>query len=370
MKTNIILVLIDGARNDRLTISDEFNEMKKSGFLMNNISTAIPYTVGSVNCMFSGLYGKENGIDAYYKMLGLKDSVRTLSQILHDDGYFTCCDLLHKKIISTRGFDIHQAHDEYNDDLFTYHPKFLEQSFTEANDKPLFCFLHFTQIHKVTVSEILNKFEWDDDEFYDNKEKNLSNYDDVFLNSMKYAKIILEKITELKKNENTLIIFFSDHGTGIGERFGERNYGSFTFDETLRTFFLFIGPKIRQNQISDSLYSNIDILPTILELIDLQESLPGISFAKSLLGENSFENERKFTFSETGALHGPFPSPEKPNVFCIKSKKYKLMYLKTPEQWKLYDLIKDPNEIQNIYGTGILDEEEMKDELLKWINRD
>jgi arylsulfatase A-like enzyme len=371
MKPNIILILLDGARWDRLHTSDNFNEIKKDGFLMNNVSTTIPYTIGSINSLFSGLYGKENGVDAYYKVLGLKNSVKILPELLQENGYYTACDLLHKKIIADRGFDIHQAHDEYKDDLFLRHPEFLINCFQQAYDKPLFCFLHFTKIHTITVSEVLEKYEWDDDKFYENKINNLKKYDDAFFEAATYIQKILESIKYLQKLDDTIIIIFSDHGTGIGERYGERNYGLFTYDETIRTFFHFIGPEIQKNKLSDSLYSNIDILPTILDLVNINNdfSLIGSSFAKFLKENSSFDNERKFTFSETGALHGPFPSPEKPNVFCIKTKKYKLMYLKTPEQWKLYDLEQDPAEEKNLFGSGIFIQEELKNELIKWIDR-
>ena len=40
--------------------------------MLNNVTTAMPYTVGSLNVTFSGLYGKDNGVDAYYNVLKLK----------------------------------------------------------------------------------------------------------------------------------------------------------------------------------------------------------------------------------------------------------------------------------------------------------
>ena len=103
---NIIMVLLDGARWDRIEKSPEFLGIIKEGTLLNNVNTAIPYTIGSVNATFSGLYGKDNGIDGYYKMFRLKDSVKIFSEILHDNGYFTACDLLSDKIISKRGFGV------------------------------------------------------------------------------------------------------------------------------------------------------------------------------------------------------------------------------------------------------------------------
>ena len=120
-KPNIVLILLDGARWDRLEKSQEFQEIINEGTLLNNVNTAIPYTIGSVNALFSGRYGKDNGIDAYYKMFRLKESVKILPEFLKELNYFTACDLLSEKIISKRGFDLHQFHDEYNDDLTRRH---------------------------------------------------------------------------------------------------------------------------------------------------------------------------------------------------------------------------------------------------------
>lgn len=370
MKYNVIIVLIDGARWDRINNS-EFTSVLENGTLLDNVTTAIPYTIGSVNALFSGNYGKENGINAYYKMFRLKNSIKIMSEYFKENGYFTACDLLSDKIIANRGFDIHQSHDEYKDNLFNRHPEFVEDCIKQAKDKPIFLFLHFTRIHTITVSEILKKYEWNDERFYKNKQENLKNYDLVFSEAGKYATKIIEKINQQKIEKNTLIVFFSDHGTGIGERFGERNYGSFTFEETIRSFYIFIGPKIKSGRKTSKLRESIDILPTILDYCEIEhDNLPGDSFVNFLKDDSKGISEKKYTFSETGALHGPYPSPMEPNVFCIKSPSYKLMYLKTPDKWELYNLENDPNETKNLYGTGIKIESELKRKLLEWINRD
>ena len=93
MQPNIIFVLLDGARNDRLDSSKDFSDLKKEGTLLDNVTTALPYTIGAINAIFSGLYGKDNGVDAYYKMFRLKDSVKILSETFHENNYFTACDL-------------------------------------------------------------------------------------------------------------------------------------------------------------------------------------------------------------------------------------------------------------------------------------
>jgi len=371
MKPNIIFILLDGARWDRLNKSKEFSELIKEGTLLDNVTTSIPYTIGSVNVTFSGLYGKENGIDAYYKMFRLKKSIKNLPEILKENGYFTACDLLTDKIIVDRGFDIHQAHNEYEDNLLIRHPEIINECIKKAEDKPIFLFLHSTRIHTITVSEILKKYQWDDKKFYENKKENLENYDKVFQEVGQYTRKIKEHIDNSKLKNNTIIIFFSDHGTGVGERFGERNYGSFTYEETIRSFYLIIGENITKNVRTSSLRETIDVLPTILDICEISKNIdyPGESIISFLTGKNKTIDNKKYTFSETGALHGPYPSPKEPNVFCIKNKKYKLMYLKTPEEWKLFDLENDPNENYNIFEEKTDIKNELKQKLLDWINR-
>lgn len=372
MKPNVIFVLLDGARWDRLNQSTEFQEICKEGTLLNNISTAMPYTIGSINVTFSGLYGKENGIDAYYKMLRLKKSIKNLPEIFQSQGYFTACDVLTEKIIPNRGFDIHQVHNEYEDDLTIKHPNFIKHCLEKANNKPLFLFLYFSKIHTTTVSEVLKKYEWDDKKFYNNKEENLNRYDSAFNEAGNYAKLIMNELEKLKLKDNTILVFFADHGTGIGERFGERNYGSFTYEETIRTFFLFISNNIKKNHISNSLRATVDIFPTILDLtnMELEFDRPGESFAKYLLEEENELKSKSYTFSETGALHGPYPSPEKSNVFAIKSLTHKLMYIQTLDEWLFFDLKTDPKELKNIFTGKTEIEIKMKNSLLNWIDRE
>ena len=122
MKPNIIFVLLDGSRHDRMKISPEFSELLNEGTLLNNVSTAIPYTFGSINVILTGQYGKENGVDGYYQVGSLKTSIPTLSEILQENGYFTSRGLINDKILSSRGFDIREEFNEYEVDLNISHP--------------------------------------------------------------------------------------------------------------------------------------------------------------------------------------------------------------------------------------------------------
>ena len=371
MKPNIIFILLDGSRFDRIHVSPEFCDLIKQGTLLDNVTTAIPYTFGSLNVILTGEYGKENGVDGFYKVSKLKKQVSFLPEILQNEGYFTSRGLIRDEILSPRGFDFRKEYNEYEEDLNLRHPELIRDTFEKSGGKPFFTLLQFTRIHTVTVTEVLKKYEWNDKSFYKKKDSNLLTYDNVFKETGIYAQKIKNTIEELGISENTIIIFFTDHGTGIGERFGERNYGSFTFEETIRTFYLFIGPKIINNQKSNKLLSTIDIFPTILDLCDIKinKKKIGASFYDFLLGKQSEPIEKEFTFSETGALHGPYSSPEISNVFGIKTKDYKLMYNKDNDEWSLFNLLDDPKETKNIFATGVKAEKKLKNKLLNWINR-
>ena len=370
MKPNLIFILLDGARWDRIHVSNEFKEITKEGTLLTNVTSAMPYTFGAMNVIFTGLYGKENGVDGYYKVFKLKDSVEYLPEILQRNGYYTSKGTIHEKVISSRGFQLNKTYDENIDDPTKINLELIEKSFKNSKEKPVFCFFQFSPIHTVTVSEVLKKYEWDNKEFYSLQENNLKKFDDVFRKAGVHAKKIKEFLENIDKKNETIIVFFTDHGTGIGERYGERNYGSYTYEETIRTFYLFLGTKIIKNRVNNELLNTLSIFPTFLDLagIKINAKFQGKNLGPFLRGEEEIIEE-KFTFSETGALHGAYQSPEKSNVFCIKNSRYKLIYLETPDKWELYDLKNDPNEKDNLSNTGLKIENELKEKLLNYINR-
>jgi len=369
-KPNLIFVLLDGARQDRLHVSPEFQEVQKKGILFDNVTAAMPYTFGAINVIFTGLFGKENGVNGYYKVLKLKDDVPVLPEILQKEGYFTSRALITDQVLSPRGYNLRMAYDEYNEDISARHVELLKTTFEKAGNKPIFSFLQFSRIHTVTVSEVLKKYEWNDSRFYDSKHSNLEKFDEVFKEAGDYAKRIMDSIENWGKSDDTIIVYFTDHGTGIGERFGERNYGSFTFEETIRTFYLFVGPGIIKGKKRSDLISTIDILPTILDICGINDlKLLGKSFFRYLSEDIKEPFDRKMTFTETGALHGPHPSPEESNVFCAKTDTHKIIYNKTTDKFELYDLVNDKYETTNLYGSGLLIETQLKNELLKWLNR-
>ena len=145
-------------------------------------------------------------------------------------------------------------------------------------------------------------------------------------------------------------MILSDHGTSFGEKKGEKFYGTFVYDNTIKCFCLLHIPNLQPKHIVHQC-SNIDIFPTIAEIAGL---LPNVT-SKDIMGKSLFdmikqeENVDREVFVETGGLYGPWPSPKKHNVFCVRKNNKKLIYNLTPNTWEFYDLKSDPQELKNLY---------------------
>ena len=144
-------------------------------------------------------------------------------------------------------------------------------------------------------------------------------------------------------------------------------YCLFFYDYTVNVFFMLKIPKAEKKVINKQCRT-IDIFPTILDLAKISKEsmleLQGESLISFL--ENPNEEERN-VFVETGGLYGPWPSPDKHNVFCIKSNGKKLIFNETPKTWEFYNLKLDSEEKNNIYDENSEDVKNLKKLLINYM---
>ena len=162
----------------------------------------------------------------------------------------------------------------------------------------------------------------------------------------------------------------SDHGISVGEKIGERAYGAFCYDYTLRTFSYFLIPNYESKEIIQQIRT-IDLMPTILDYLEIilddnYNNLDGVSVLP-LIKDGSLPES--YAFSETGnPLHENSP-PKEPNVKSIRTSKWKLIFNEYDNSKELYNLESDPNENQNLIGTGEDIEKVLWEELNRLINK-
>ena len=247
-----------------------------------------------------------------------------------------------------QGFDKPRAHDEFKDDLLLRHSEILQQI---KGKEPFFLFLHYSKIHANLITDVAKKYSDFDKEYFNNKEKNFTTFLGWAKQGSEYLNEIIKKIKLLGLYKNSIILVLSDHGSSVGDRIGEKMYGSYLYDYTLRCFLYLIGKKFPKNMEIKKLVRNIDILPTILDILKIKQKnnykkIQGKSFLPFIKGKD----EERIAYSETGGLGGPTPSPEVHNVQCVRTNKWKLIYNKTNKQKELYNLETDNKEETNLIG--------------------
>ena len=352
-KKNVIIILIDGGRLDRAQNSPVFNILKnKSAFFSSSITYA-PHTIAAMHAVFSGTYGVRTGTNSYWSTYKFrKDKFKTITEYLKDHNYYTCGDVHSEIVIPKHGFDEFKIHDPHNDDLTQCHSGLLEQmKIKNDSDVSFFLYLQYSSIHTTISDEVLKVYDNFSKEYFKNRKLNEQRYDREFKKAEDYLTNILEKINSLGLDKNSLILIMSDHGISVGERFGERAYGAFCYDYTIKTFTFFIYPGINPIEITQQVRT-IDFMPTILDYLKIKqdknyENPDGESLLPLMNGK--FLKE-KIAYSETGNPLDDNKPPKEPNTKSVRTSKWKLIINEYNNTRELYDLENDPDEKDNVIG--------------------
>ncbi|HQJ15545.1 MAG TPA: sulfatase-like hydrolase/transferase [Candidatus Omnitrophota bacterium] len=350
-KPNVIFIVLDQLRPDRLQYFDEFSALKQRGVFFSKMITYAPYTVGSLHALVSGMYGTHNGVDSYYGCLDFDaDHCITLAQYLKESGYCTYADVLSGIIIPHQGFDEVNVHDEYKDDLVSRHARLIERSIKDA---PFFLLLHYSKIHTGIIDQVVNQYTDFDEKYFNHTEENTKRYDGFVKGAASYIAGVMGLCGNLGLDENTLFVILTDHGCSLGERPGEKCYGVFTYDYTVTTFAcLLYPPALPRNTEIGLQIRSIDIMPTVLDMLGIRvksgfKPVQGISLMPMISGSDRAERD---AFVETAGLSGPFPSPYKPNICAYRTPSWKLIHNAANNTYELYDLKHDPGERTNVFG--------------------
>ena len=354
-KKNLIIIMIDGGRLDRAQTSSVFNNLKSKSIFFSNSITYGPHTIAAMHAVFSGSYGSRTGTNSYWSTYKFKkNKFKTLTEYLKEENYITYADVINQLVVPKQGFENYIVHDELNDDLVERHKNLLDEMHKKnLENKNFFVYLHYSKIHTGIMNDVLKVYDNFSEEFFSNKEKNTERYDKLFKTSTEYLNEILDRIRQLKLDKNSIILIMSDHGISTGEKIGERAYGVFCYDYTLKTITHFLIPNFEPIEIKQQIRT-IDFMPTILELLDIPfdtkySPMDGTSLVPLIRGKSLSE---QYAFSETGnPLHEKTP-PKEPNVKSIRNSKWKLIFNEHNCSKELYNLELDPHENKNLINTN------------------
>lgn len=171
---------------------------------------------------------------------------------------------------------------------------------------------------------------------------------------------LMDALEETGQMDNTLIVFFGDHGYHLGEN---KWWNKVTvYEQGTRAPFIIAGNAVGKKGLkSDAMFEFIDIYPTLAELMNLENTpdyLEGLSFAPVVENpEKSFKNEI-YAVTKRGEMMGSM----------VKTKSWRYIEWDGGKQGaELYDQNKDPLEINNLAQDENYDEviTEMKGLLAK-----
>lgn len=162
--------------------------------------------------------------------------------------------------------------------------------------------------------------------------------------------------------KNTIVIYLSDQGFYMGEHgwFDKR----WIYEESFRTPMMMRYPDVvKPGTVSNEMVMNLDIAPTVLDAagIAVPKPIQGTSMLPGLKNKDKGRTALYYHYYENGE-HAVSPH------FGVRTKRYKLIrFYKRVNGWELYDLQKDPNEMDNKYGQKGY--EKITAELRKELNR-
>ena len=170
---------------------------------------------------------------------------------------------------------------------------------------------------------------------------------------------LLDYLDEEGLTENTIVIYTSDQGFFLGDHgwYDKR----FMYEESLRMPFVIRYPReIKAGTVNDNMILNVDFPLTFLDYagIDPPEEMQGTSFRRLLNGgtPEGWQTSMYYRYWMHLAHHNVY------SHYGVRTLRHKLIYYyadalgqegaiddSRPPEWELFDLEKDPCELNNVY---------------------
>ena len=157
---------------------------------------------------------------------------------------------------------------------------------------------------------------------------------------------ILNYLEENDLVENTVVVYTSDQGFFLGEHgwFDKR----WMYEESLRTPLIVRWPaQVAPESVSAELVQNLDLAETFLDVagVPIPDAMQGRSLLPLLRGEapDDWRDAIYYQYFEYPGWHMVR------RHYGIRTHRYKLIHYYEIEEWELFDLEADPDELRSVY---------------------
>jgi len=147
--------------------------------------------------------------------------------------------------------------------------------------------------------------------------------------------------------DNTLVVCSADQGFYLGEHgwYDKR----WMYEESLSMPLIVRWPgHTAPGAVDDHLVQNLDYAPTFLEAagVEVPDDMQGASLVPLLVGDSpdDWRDAIYFHYYEYPAVHMVPPH------IGVRTERWKLVRYYPFDEWELFDLANDPDELRNLYG--------------------
>lgn len=375
---NVIFLSLDTVRADRLTpygyerdTTPFLQSLAERGVIFTDSYAQAPMTTPSHAAMFSGMHLFEH--HTFKTSHRLPGSIQTLAETFQANGYTTFARAssvrFHPSIDFDQGFDDYKAYWDIRKNARSRRiiSEFLDFA-AQQDSAPVFAFVHLFDPHAPyntpepfvsTWTEIRTDFpaiqsvdyvrtHREPDKAYEPDD--LRYIQDLYDGGLRFTDHQVEQMMSklsIPNGRSTLLVITSDHGEAFKEH-GYLGHSHWLYEEIVRVPLMFVWEgQLTGGQQHDTPAHNIDIYPTLMDLIGLQgpPGLSGRSFAALMRGQA----EPAVPVGE--GLHDPLLLQSNRRdwsiLATINGQRYKLVkrHKKSP---KLYNLTSDPSGFLNI----------------------
>ena len=418
----VFFITVDTLRADHLavygyprTTSPNLDRLAGNSVLFQQAIAQWPKTTPSFASIFTGQYPQTTGM-THRAAKWLSDEYRTLPEMFQSAGFWTAAvvsnPMLSTELGWSQGFEEFVETWQTEEDLGSDPVKFrtvvnaprvnhlarkvLEQA---ANHDQSFVWLHYSDPHApyILPPEFENPFLRDEfDVGEEIVEKRIvpaarlgddrrlgfyiAQYDANILVADRFIGEVLETAEALGLLEDSLIVFTSDHGEGMGEHDYYFKHGALPYNtgSHVPLFFSFSDGRGKSRQV-DLPVELVDLYPTFRDLLD--DSTPVVLEGKSLMpfldptGEGAPIDPSQFSyaFSEAGQ-----PMGLRSYYRSVQDQRWKLVFHpavdhkkkgQAPTLFELYDLQQDPLELADLAGQHETEFNRLWDTLSAWMRQ-
>lgn len=361
---NVLLLTLDTTRSDHVgcygneeASTPVLDRLADEGVRFETAVAQAPITLPSHASILTGAYPYRHGARAngFYS---LPTDRTTMAEYLSDEGYQTAAVTAAFVLDSRFGLD--QGFGVYDDDLDSMQKatEFQDASRTAmqvtdraleiASDldgkRPFFLWAHYFDPHfpYTPPPDMASRFP-------DTRE---GRYHGEIATMDREIGRLIDGLRKQGLLERTILVAIGDHGEGFPGPHDEDSHGFYVYSDTLRVPFLIHAPgRIRQGLEVEALARQVDVLPTVLDLlsIELPPGLDGQSLAATI--EEGDEGAADEAPAEPPAVDSyaeavaPWYAYGWAALFQLRDQKWKYIDAPTPE---LYDLESDPEESRNL----------------------